>query len=91
MSYETDHLYNLWSAVGHYGKPLSDLDSLDIDGWCLKELLSPCVYVVNKLISLFMCGLVLWKPFEQYIYVVDEYVFLDVQTHDYTKLPLFCV
>ena len=32
MSYETDHLYNLWSAVGHYGKLLGDAGSLDIDG-----------------------------------------------------------
>ena len=43
----------------------------------IKNVSLACVYVINKLISL-MCGLVLWKPFEQYTYVVDEYVFLDV-------------
>jgi len=32
MSYETGHLYNLGSVVGHYGKPLGDVGSLDIDG-----------------------------------------------------------
>jgi len=59
MSCETDHLYNLWSAVGHYGKLLGDAGSLDIDGESLNEPLSSCMYVVNKLISLLMYGLVL--------------------------------
>jgi len=31
MSYEIGYLYNLWSAVGHYGKSLGDAGSLDID------------------------------------------------------------
>ena len=46
MSYETNHLYNSWSAVGCHGKSLSDTS-------CLENLI--CVVILSKTLNLQVC------------------------------------